>query len=417
MLTYLILTTRAILMAAAVCGAIIGYTRRAGTRVECRVVWSISLLSVIGSFIIAALENKTSIIDTAILNGVLYAISIVSFILYLIFSIRIISDGRKVIGILNAVLLGLSFGSLFMYATPIVWGYPYQVYLSEKTIISTEFLVDMIGLLFGLIISLLIFLAARKCILSLKNIEAVILLKLLMLLSFIVRLAGFFAVLLQKRIVISNHLMFTYSVFIKKRTDSVTFISLIVLMIFYIILIIRGINQKEPYNNPAEQRKILAKWRRVYRWGVTAFLVSVLGVLTLTWFEKLNTPDTSLSAIEAVSDQDDENMYVDYDLLQDGHIHRFAYTTDRGVDIRFIIIKKPNANAYGIGLDACDICGETGYYERDGQVVCNLCDQVININSIGFKGGCNPIVIPYELTDGRVVIPIDGLLEYEQKFK
>ena len=81
------------------------------------------------------------------------------------------------------------------------------------------------------------------------------------------------------------------------------------------------------------------------------------------------------------------------------------------------MIKKPNSKSYGIGLDACDICGETGYYEKDGQVVCKLCDVVMNISTIGFKGGCNPIVIPYEIKNGQIIVPISGLLEYEREFK
>lgn len=414
MLTYLILTTRALIFCAAAIGAVTGYACRTESKKEYTAVKWIALGSIAGSFIIAYLENRTNIVDTAILNGVLYSVSIISFLLFLILSLPKI---RKSMGMVRAILIGLTFASVFMYATPVVWGYPYQVYLSERTVISTEFLVDMIGLIFGLILSFLIYLAARKCVLALKDKEAGILTALLMLLNAGIRLAGLFAVLLQKRVVVSNHLMFSYSVMIKNNTDKLTFAALAVLAIAYIVLIIRGITQNEPYDNPAEARKIIAKWRKVRRWGITAIIASMLGVLTLTYFEVLNTPDTSLSPIEEVSSEDDDNMYVNYDLLQDGHIHRFAYTTDKGTAIRFIIIKKPNANAYGIGLDACDICGETGYYERDGQVVCNLCDQVININSIGFKGGCNPIVIPYELSEGKVVIPKEGLLEYEQKFK
>ena len=106
-----------------------------------------------------------------------------------------------------------------------------------------------------------------------------------------------------------------------------------------------------------------------------------------------------------------------FELLEDGHLHRFAYETENGVNIRFIVIKKPNSKSYGIGLDACDICGETGYYEKDGQVVCKLCDVVMNISTIGCKGGCNPIVIPYEIKNGQIIVPISGLLEYEREFK
>ena len=82
-----------------------------------------------------------------------------------------------------------------------------------------------------------------------------------------------------------------------------------------------------------------------------------------------------------------------------------------------IVIKKPNSQSYGIGLDACDICGETGYYERDGQVVCKLCDVVMNINTIGFKGGCNPIVVPYSIENSNIILPVTGLIEHENEFK
>ena len=113
----------------------------------------------------------------------------------------------------------------------------------------------------------------------------------------------------------------------------------------------------------------------------------------------------------------DDAVYVPFERVEDGHLHRFGYVTESGTQIRFIVIKKPNSSSYGIGLDACDICGETGYYEKDGQVVCKLCDVVMNINTIGFKGGCNPIVIEYRLENGNIIVPVESLLEYEKEFK
>ena len=119
-------------------------------------------------------------------------------------------------------------------------------------------------------------------------------------------------------------------------------------------------------------------------------------------------------------------MYISLDQVADGHLHRFTYETEAGfttstgyetqggIGVRVIVIKKPNSNAYGVGLDACDICGTTGYYERDGQVVCSKCDVVMNINTIGFKGGCNPLVIDYKIADGYIFIARETLLEYEK---
>ena len=124
-----------------------------------------------------------------------------------------------------------------------------------------------------------------------------------------------------------------------------------------------------------------------------------------------------IAPIEDAAKVDDENVWVGFDQVEDGHLHRFAYKTDKGIEVRFIIIKKPNSSAYGVGLDACDICGETGYYEKKGQVVCKLCDVVMNIQTIGFKGGCNPIVIPYKIEDGYIKVAISGLEENQDEFK
>ena len=49
--------------------------------------------------------------------------------------------------------------------------------------------------------------------------------------------------------------------------------------------------------------------------------------------------------------------------------------------MRFLVVKKPAGNAYGLGLDACEICGIAGYYERgDEDVVCRRCDVVYLYN-------------------------------------
>jgi uncharacterized membrane protein len=57
-----------------------------------------------------------------------------------------------------------------------------------------------------------------------------------------------------------------------------------------------------------------------------------------------------------------------------------------------------------VGLDACDVCGPTGYYERKGQVVCIMCDVVMNKSTIGFYGGCNPVPLKFTLQGGAMRI-------------
>ncbi|MDR2620141.1 MAG: DUF2318 domain-containing protein [Propionibacteriaceae bacterium] len=99
---------------------------------------------------------------------------------------------------------------------------------------------------------------------------------------------------------------------------------------------------------------------------------------------------------------------VPLETVNDGHLHRFAYETTSGVTVRFIVVQK-NAVAYGVGLDACEICGPTGYLERAGQIICRLCDVVMNIATIGFRGGCNPIPLEYTIVDGALVVDLADL--------
>lgn len=122
-----------------------------------------------------------------------------------------------------------------------------------------------------------------------------------------------------------------------------------------------------------------------------------------------------LSPIEH-SEVSGKQIKVDRKLVSDGHLHRFAYKTDRGTEIRFIVIKK-NEVSFGTGLDACEICGAAGYYERNGQVICSRCNVMMNTQTIGFKGGCNPIPITYKLTKKALFFSIDQLLQYESIFQ
>lgn len=417
MLSYLILTTRAILIATICCGVATGYTRIAANKTQRKAVWALMIVGTIASIVIAVLRNATSKIDSAILNGRIYAISLTAYTLYLIFTLTPLGKKGGIMQMISWVLLGIVLMTVIAYAMPEIWGYPYHILLSEKTVISTDFLMGIIGMAAALILAAATFFGTMKSTMRLSLRGAGILLNLELLIHSALRLSGLFSVLFQKKIIKSVHTLFVYTVFVKNHTDWFIYLSLFLVCVAAVILWAQSFKQNEPYRNPAEHRKIRAKWRSIRRWASVILVCGVLSVLIMTVIDKMSQTDVTLSPIEDASDMDDENVYVSFDLVADGHLHRFAYESENGVQIRFIIIKKPNSQSYGVGLDACDVCGETGYYEKDGQVVCNLCDVVMNISTIGFKGGCNPIVIPYEIRNGQIIVPISGLLEYEREFK
>lgn len=92
------------------------------------------------------------------------------------------------------------------------------------------------------------------------------------------------------------------------------------------------------------------------------------------------------------------------------------YRSKKGTPVRFIIVLK-GGSAYGVGLDCCEICGPTGYIERENQVVCKLCDVVMNKSTIGMPGGCNPIPLKYSVSNGQIRIDQEELEKAQKWFR
>jgi hypothetical protein len=203
MLTYLILTTRQILTEAVILGALTGYVKTAAGKKQRRMVWLLAAAGVVFSIAIAILRNTTSMIDTAILNGWIYVIGLIAYVLFLIFTIKKPSD-HGFLSFLPWIFAGVLYVTILVYALPDVWAYPYHVLQEETTMISTDFLMAMIGMTAGLILAVLTFLGAMKCTRRLTLLQAGILLKLELFINAAMRLANLFSVLFQKKIVKSK---------------------------------------------------------------------------------------------------------------------------------------------------------------------------------------------------------------------
>ncbi len=159
--------------------------------------------------------------------------------------------------------------------------------------------------------------------------------------------------------------------------------------------------------NPAEGRLGRARSRLYKSMAGTAALGYLCGALLITVGVAYGSQEIELSPPESFSVVDDQ-VSVNLADISDGHLHRFEYTTSSGVKVRFIVIQK-SGSSFGVGLDACEICGPSGYYEKDGKVICKLCEVAMNIATIGFKGGCNPIPIDYKVSNGTLTVPISAL--------
>lgn len=305
---------------------------------------------------------------------------------------------------------------------PNVLAYPFNFDLQGNSVFSTDFLYRFIGLLLGFLLVLLMCIAAFKTVKKATGALSVIFMDIAVFIGACSVLGRLLQLMLQLQIIRQNRdrdlfkIVFPVLQFVNNNQALFIFGAMGCIALLAVIQFVRNLKVRGSYDNPAQKRKLRAAMRNIRRWACAAVACAVVGTVNLTAVHAINNQKPVEAPVEQC-EMDNTNMYVDFSQVDDGHLHRFAYTTDKGTEIRFIVIKKPNSSSYGVGLDACDICGEAGYFEREGQIVCKRCDVVMNINTIGFKGGCNPIVIDYEVRDGQIIVPVEGLVLHERKFK
>lgn len=186
-------------------------------------------------------------------------------------------------------------------------------------------------------------------------------------------------------------------------------LALIITVIVAGVMWTKGRAQTITGTNPAIQRLERAKARSMTRRAYLGLATYTTSIAVLTVGVKYASQEVQLSEPEPYEVENDAAV-IPLELLNDGHLHRFVYDTSSGVQVRWIVIQKAGSS-YGVGLDACEICGPSGYYEKDGQVICKLCSVAMNIATIGFKGGCNPIPIDYEVGNAVLSIPVSVLEE------
>lgn len=415
LLKYIISTTELLVTAAVNIALILAYISLAYS-VKRKIVVAVGLgAGALSAVVMAILKNATRIVDTSMCNLVIFSVSLFCLILFFVFT-ALRKKLPRVGAAVSLTALTVIVTAGMLYALPDFLAYPYTIWLNENSVVSTSLLFKVIGAVIGFLLVLLTCIAVNRGAVRLTKTQALVIMTLALLSNAVRQVTVIINVLITKRFVKSNSFLFGIVKFSSNHADVFIYAALVIAAIIPVILLARSLKVNEPYDNPAQKRKIKKKWLVIRRWSATVLSCLIVSVLCMTVVKAYVNKPVELSPVEHAPEIDG-NICVSFEMVEDGHLHRFGYNTESGKEIRFIVIKKPNSSSYGIGLDACDICGETGYYEKDGQVVCKLCDVVMNINTIGFKGGCNPIVIDYRIENGTIYVPISGLLEHEKEFK
>ena len=386
---------------------------------------------VLASVVLAAVKFNTNLIISSHWNHYIYAVILVLTVLILVF--LFLSGKKEHAGTgVGGTILGIA-GSAFsavliFYSLPGVLLYPFGFNTMGQGFFSSYYILRMLGWLAALVLLLIYSRLLFLCALYVKPYGLVPSLLGAGLVTFAVYCFGrFFAPWVNRAKWLKWPVKYTdeaygwiggWMMFTANYSMLFIWIMAGLAVLLAVFLFRQGTIIKEPYDNPAQLRKLKARNRHWRRTAVALIVFVAACIVILTVVKTADTKQVELSAPESYTvDENAGEILVPVENVSDGHLHRFEYKTDNNINVRWIVVKKPGSAAFGVGLDACEVCGNAGYFERSGQIICKRCDVVMNINTIGFKGGCNPIPLAYEVREGNLVFLLSDIVAGEKEFR
>lgn len=374
------------------------------------------LLGMLAAIIYAILKRNTGIAVREYYDlGVIIPWCIIVIPLLISWSLRN-SFQQPIIKILLAVLTAVAIGLITAQCLPNILLYPFGFDVGMESIFNNDYLFKWVGYGFALLVCGLIgWLIYRLC--ARLSTRLVMLIATFAIIIFTIQSAiNLLQILIVRRFISPQQWMMDLVIFILAHVNLFTFIFMVLVLLLTVLLYTKAKTTSLVGNNPAQIRKLKASLRRDRRTSLLLMAGVAITAYTVTRARYIFEKGVELTPAEPVTLNADGLIVIPLEQVNDGNLHRYGYQTTDGTLVRFIVIKK-SENAYGVGFDACDICGASGYYQRGNQVVCILCDVVMNIATIGFSGGCNPVPLKYEILDGNMIIRPTHLEAEKSRFK
>ncbi|MBV9574062.1 MAG: DUF2318 domain-containing protein [Acidobacteriales bacterium] len=170
------------------------------------------------------------------------------------------------------------------------------------------------------------------------------------------------------------------------------------------LMVLFEVKRRQPASLPsagAQRRKILSAARRESLWMAsvyaTAFIFIVLVSAEFIYTKSVSalSPSTQVTFVNGA-------VSIPLAAIGDGDLHRYS-ATENGTEIRFWLYRKPDGKIATV-FDACQICGGAGFSKGPNGVVCKNCASPINAQSLGSKGGCNPVPLTADVNSDSIVI-------------
>jgi FTR1 family protein len=198
------------------------------------------------------------------------------------------------------------------------------------------------------------------------------------------------------------------------RHDTYIFLAAIVLAIGLVGLGPRATPPPAAGDSAAARRLALAEAQRRRTTQIGGLVTALLVIGILVGGVLLQPGPPPKAAALAVTPDAAGAIGVPLASVDDGTIHFFevADPAHAGATLRFFAIKKPDG-AIQACMDACEICGDLGYYQDASGLNCRNCGAPINLPTLGQTGGCNPIPVISRVQGDR--LEVDAASIYAQR--
>ena len=158
--------------------------------------------------------------------------------------------------------------------------------------------------------------------------------------------------------------------------------------------------------NPAERRRREWEYRKQRRWSFAAAFLCLAVILMFTAdFVYARTAAAPVQATHLAAQ--DGTVEIPTSGLGDSDLHFYSADVN-GKSLRFFVIRKGNGD-FIAALDACQICGWSGYRQQGQNVICRNCGAAIYVPSIGDPGGCNPVPVKSKVDAGNLMLDLSAL--------
>jgi high-affinity iron transporter len=198
------------------------------------------------------------------------------------------------------------------------------------------------------------------------------------------------------------------------RHDTTIFLAALVIAVGLV-----GLGSRKPGAPPttegaAARRLELAesRRRRMTQLGGLVTALLVVGILVGGVVLQPGPPPKAAAAVVAPDAQG--ALALPLASVNDGKVHFFEVEDPEapGATLRFFAIEKPDGSMQAC-MDACEICGDLGYYQDMAGLNCRNCGAPINLPTLGQTGGCNPIPVVSRVEGDRLLV--DASSVYAQR--